>query len=163
MVSLEVFVAGSLEYPGPCVYLAPFSVRHDMSSSAFSPHVVASYSGILSLYTFQQRAGLTYDRMDTGIIGPVTVMAGFISRFGTQSAVVHGAIVSSILIPAALSGFLAGYVADLFGRPRCIALGALIFGFGAALEGGAVSLAMFVVGRCIEGFGEGLYLGTLTV
>lgn len=134
-----------------------------MSSSAFSPHLADSYSGILSPYTFQQRTGLTYDRMDTGIIGPVTVMAEYISRFGTQSAVVHGAIVSSILIPAALSGCLAGYVADLFGRPRCIAVGALIFGLGAALEGGAVTLAMFVAGRCIEGFGEGLYLGTLVV
>ena len=134
-----------------------------MSSSAVSPHVVDSYSGILSPYTFQQRTGLTYDRMDTGIIGPVTVMAEYISRFGTQSAIIHGTIVSSILIPAALSGFLAGYMADLFGRPRCIAVGALFFGLGAALEGGAITLAMFVAGRCIEGFGEGLYLGTLVV
>ena len=118
---------------------------------------------ILSPYTFRKRTRLTHDRMDTGIIGPVTVMAEYISRFGTQSAVVHGAIVSSILIPAALSGLLAGQVADLFGRPRCIAVGALIFGIGAALEGGAVTLAMFVSGRCIGGFGEGLYLGTLVV
>ena len=101
--------------------------------------------------------------MDTGIIGPVTVMEDYISRFGNQSAVVHGAVVSSILIPAAISSFLAGYVADLLGRPKCIAIGALGFGIGAALEAGAVSLAMFVVGRCIEGLGEGLYLGTLVV
>ena len=134
-----------------------------MSSSALSPHVADSFSGILSPYTFKQRTGLTYDRMDTSIIGPVTVMAEYISRFGTQSAVVNGAIVSSILVPAALSGFLAGYVADRFGRPRCIAVGALIFGFGAALEGGAVTLAIFVASRCIEGFGEGPYLGTLVV
>lgn len=107
--------------------------------------------------------GLTHERMDTGIIGPVTVMAEYTSQFGTQSAIVHGAIVSSILIPAALSGFLAGYVADLLGRPKCIGIGALIFGLSAALEGGAVNLAMFVAGRCIEGFGEGLYLGTLVV
>lgn len=95
--------------------------------------------------------------MDTGIIGPVTVMGDYVARFGSQSPIVHGAIVSSILIPAALSSILAGWVADSLGRPRGIAIGAFIFGLG------AVSLAMFVVGRCVEGFGEGLYLGTLVV
>jgi MFS family permease len=54
-------------------------------------------------------------------------------------------------------------VADLLGRPKCIGIGALIFSIGAAIEAGAVDLAMFVVGRCIEGLGEGLYLGTLVV
>jgi DNA-directed RNA polymerase III subunit RPC2 len=102
-------------------------------------------------------------RMDTGIIGPVTVMKKYVTEFGQQSAVVHGLIVSSILLPAAVSSFFAGRVADLLGRPKGIAIGALIFGLGAALEGGAVSIAMFIVGRCVEGIGEGLYLGTLVV
>lgn len=101
--------------------------------------------------------------MDTGIIGPVTVMGDYVARFGSQSPIVHGAIVSSILVPAALSSILAGWVADSLGRPRGIAIGAFIFGLGAVIEAGAVSLAMFVVGRCVEGFGEGLYLGTLVV
>jgi DNA-directed RNA polymerase III subunit RPC2 len=101
--------------------------------------------------------------MDTGIIGPVTVMKSYVSEFGTQSAIVHGLIVSSILLPAATSSFFAGRVADLLGRPKGIALGALVFGLGTALEAGAVNIAMFIVGRCIEGIGEGLYLGTLVV
>ena len=101
--------------------------------------------------------------MDTGIIGPVTVMESFISQFGVQSATVHGLIVSSILIPAAISSFFAGRVADLLGRPKGIAIGAIIFGLGSALEAGANSLAMFIVGRIVEGLGEGLYLGTLVV
>ncbi|PKX89730.1 putative MFS sugar transporter [Aspergillus novofumigatus IBT 16806] len=101
--------------------------------------------------------------MDTGIIGPVTVMDSFVSKFGSQSATVHGLIVSSILIPAALSSFFAGYLADKLGRPTGISIGALIFGIGAAIEGAAAQLAMFIVGRCIEGIGEGLYLGTLVV
>ncbi|MCJ1458550.1 hypothetical protein MMC28_008923 [Mycoblastus sanguinarius] len=90
-------------------------------------------------------------------------MESFISQFGSQSATVHGLTVSSILIPAAISSFFAGRVADVLGRPKGIAVGALIFGLGAALEAGAVSIAMFIVGRCIEGLGEGLYLGTLVV
>ncbi|KAF7171928.1 hypothetical protein CNMCM6106_006256 [Aspergillus hiratsukae] len=101
--------------------------------------------------------------MDTGVIGPVTVMDSFVSKFGSQSATVHGLIVSSILIPAAVSSFFAGYLADKLGRPTGISIGALIFGIGAAIEGAAVRLAMFIVGRCIEGIGEGLYLGTLVV
>ncbi|KAL8789316.1 MAG: hypothetical protein Q9213_001239 [Squamulea squamosa] len=101
--------------------------------------------------------------MDTGIIGAVTVMPSFLSQFGPLTATSHGLIVSSILIPAAISSFFAGRVADIFGRPKGIAFGALIFGFGAALEAGGVHLAMFVVGRVVEGTGEGLYLGTLVV
>jgi DNA-directed RNA polymerase III subunit RPC2 len=101
--------------------------------------------------------------MDTGIIGPVTVMKSYISQFGSQSATSHGLIVSSILIPAAVSSLFAGRVADILGRPKGIAVGALIFGLGAALQAAAVSIAMFIVGRCIEGVGEGLYLGTLVV
>ena len=101
--------------------------------------------------------------MDTGIIGPVTVMKSFDSQFGPLSATVHGLVVSSILIPAAISSMFAGRLADVLGRPIGIAIGAAIFGFGAALEAGAIRLAMFIVGRIIEGFGEGLYMGTLVV
>ncbi|QKX54586.1 uncharacterized protein TRUGW13939_01673 [Talaromyces rugulosus] len=102
-------------------------------------------------------------RIDTGIIGPVTVMSSYLSMFGSLSSTVHGLIVSSILIPAAISSFFAGRVADRLGRPNSISIGALIFGIGAALEAGAVHLGMFIVGRCIEGIGEGLYLGNLVV
>ncbi|KAF2447908.1 MFS general substrate transporter [Karstenula rhodostoma CBS 690.94] len=102
-------------------------------------------------------------RMDTGIIGPVTVMQKYTEDFGTTSAIVHGLIVSTILIPAALSAFAAGRVADAIGRARTITLGGLIFGMGAALEAGAVHSGMFITGRVIEGFGEGLFLGNLVV
>lgn len=101
--------------------------------------------------------------MDTGIIGPVTVMKSFTGQFGDMSATVHGLIVSAILIPAAISSFFGGYLADKLGRPRAISIGAMIFALGAALEASAVHIAMFVVGRCVEGVGEGLYLGTLVV
>ncbi|KAE8383525.1 putative transporter [Aspergillus bertholletiae] len=101
--------------------------------------------------------------MDTGIIGPVTVMDEFVSQFGSQTATVHGLLVSSILIPAAISSLFAGYLADKLGRPKSISIGALIFGLGTALEAAAVHISMFVVGRCIEGIGEGLFLGTLVV
>lgn len=89
--------------------------------------------------------------MDTGIIGAVTTMEGFISSFGTHSATVHGLIVSAILIPAAFSSCFSGRIADLLGRPKGIAIGALVFGVGAGLEAGAVHISMFVVGRVMYG------------
>lgn len=102
--------------------------------------------------------------MDTGTIGPVTEMDFFKAAFGgTQSSTIHGLIVSCILIPAALSSLFAGYVADHVGRPKSISIGTLIFGAGAAIEAGSTSLAMFIIGRVIEGIGEGLFLGNLVV
>lgn len=102
--------------------------------------------------------------MDTGIIGPVTDMKDFKASFGgSQNPTIHGLIVSCILIPAALSSFFAGYVADRLGRPKGICIGVFIFGMGAAIEAGAVALSMFIVGRIVEGLGEGLFLGNLVV
>lgn len=101
--------------------------------------------------------------VDTGSIGPVTVMGDFAKYVGNPSPTIHGIIVSSILIPAAISSFFAGKVADALGRPRGIAIGSFIFAVGAALEGASVHIGMFIVGRVVEGIGEGLYLGTLVV
>jgi MFS family permease len=102
--------------------------------------------------------------MDTGIIGPVTDMKDFKAEFGgSENATIHGLIVSSILVPAALSSFFAGHVADRLGRPKSICIGTFIFGLGAAIEAGAIHIAMFVVGRLVEGVGEGLFLGNLVV
>lgn len=101
---------------------------------------------------------------DTGIIGPVTDMEYFKEAFGgSKSATIHGLIVSSILIPAALSSFFAGHLADKVGRAMGISIGTFIFGVGAAIEASAVQLGMFVGGRVIEGLGEGLFLGNLVV
>ncbi|KAF2146546.1 uncharacterized protein K452DRAFT_323716 [Aplosporella prunicola CBS 121167] len=101
--------------------------------------------------------------LDTGTIGPVTSMASFKSSFGSLSPTLHGVVVSSILIPAALSSLITGNVADLYGRPRTIMVGATIFGIGAAIEAAANSLGAFIAGRVITGLGEGLFLSVLTV
>ncbi|KAJ6096922.1 Major facilitator superfamily domain general substrate transporter [Penicillium sp. IBT 16267x] len=102
--------------------------------------------------------------MDTGIIGPVTDMKDFKAVVGgSQSSTIHGLIVSSILIPAALPSLFAGHLADRLGRAMGISIGCFIFGVGAALEASAVGLGMFIAGRVIEGLGEGLFLGNLVV
>jgi MFS family permease len=82
---------------------------------------------------------------DTGIIGPVTVMVDFTKYVGNPSPTIHGLIVSSILIPAAISSFFAGKLADRLGRTRGIAIGSFIFALGAAIEAASVHIGMFVV------------------
>ena len=102
-------------------------------------------------------------RLDTGTIGPVTVMPSFIQSFGNFSATLHGVIVSSILVSAMLTSLLGGILANRYGRPPMITLGSLIFGIGAAIETTSVKLAMFIIGRLIKGVGEGIFLMTVYV
>ncbi|KAJ5163397.1 uncharacterized protein N7500_005227 [Penicillium coprophilum] len=101
--------------------------------------------------------------MDTGVIGPVTIMDSFIKQFGKHSSAIHGILVSCILLCAALGSIFAGTLADKLGRPKAMAFGAGIFIVGTVLEAAAVSLSMFAAGRVIEGIGYGLYFSTQTV
>lgn len=90
-------------------------------------------------------------------------MPQFAATFGKLSSTVHGLVVSTILIPAAIASFFGGHLANSVGRPRAIAIGAFIFGIGGAIEAGSVKLAMLIVGRAIKGAGEGLFLSTVVV
>ena len=91
------------------------------------------------------------------------VRKSYILEFGPKSPTVYGWIVSPVLIPAAVSSSFGERVADMLRRPKDIAFDALIFGFNSGLEAGAFTIAMCVVGRIIEGMGEGLHLGNLVV
>lgn len=90
-------------------------------------------------------------------------MPQFTTSFGPLTSTVHGLVVSTILIPAAVSSFFGGHVANSVGRLKGVAVGASIFGLGAAIEGGSVKLGMLIAGRAIKGIGEGLFLSTLVV
>ena len=68
-----------------------------------------------------------------------------------------------ILIPAAVASFFTGHFADKTGRPKSIAVGALIFAFGTTIECATVKLAMLLIGRAVTGIGQGLFLSTLVV
>ena len=101
--------------------------------------------------------------LDSGAIGPVTVMKSFIDTFGELSASQHGLVISSILLSATVASLFAGALSDSLGRSRAIAIGALVFAIGAALEAGAMHLAMLIVGRLIVGAGEGIFLSVIVV
>ena len=101
--------------------------------------------------------------LDTGTIGPITSMPQFAQTFGVLSATVHGLVVSTILIPAAISSLFGGHLANSVGRIKAIAIGTAIFGIGASLECASVKLVMLIVGRAVKGVGEGLFLSTVVV
>ncbi|CAD6448934.1 f0fdf6b1-29f2-4650-b445-73daea91c3f7 [Sclerotinia trifoliorum] len=101
--------------------------------------------------------------LDTGTIGPLTVMPQFYETFGTLSSTVHGLVVSTILIPAAFSSIFTGHLANALGRLAATAIGSFIFGIGAAIECSSFHLPQLFVGRAIKGLGEGFFLSTLTV
>jgi MFS family permease len=90
-------------------------------------------------------------------------MPHFKAVFDPISPTLQGLIVSSILLPASISSFLAGPVSDRISRKYTFALGSAIFCAGAALECAAINLPMLFVGRCISGVGEGLFFSTATV
>jgi sugar porter (SP) family MFS transporter len=90
-------------------------------------------------------------------------MPSFIDTFGHFSAVMHGVIVSSILIPSALTALVAGAFAHRFGQIRLVAIGSLIYATGAALECSAPVLGVFIFGRVVKGVGEGFFLSNVYV
>ncbi|TAQ89296.1 hypothetical protein B7494_g2383 [Chlorociboria aeruginascens] len=101
--------------------------------------------------------------LDTGSIGPITVMASFSTQFGHLSSTLHGLVISLLLLAATFVALIAGGVSDSIGRSRTIAIGGLIFTIGAGLEVGAVNLGMLIAGRLVVGAGEGMFLSALVV
>lgn len=102
-------------------------------------------------------------RLDTGVIGPVTVMPGFTATFGEISSSLHGLVVSCVLLSATFASLFSGTLSDTLGRTRVLAAGAFVFGVGSVIEASAMQLAMLILGRLIVGVGEGLFLSTLVV
>lgn len=90
-------------------------------------------------------------------------MPFFTESFGPMSSTLHGLVVSTILIPAAVASFLAGSLADRLGRIRAMMIGAVIFGIGAALEAGSITISMLIAGRAVAGIGEGLFFSITAV
>ncbi|KAK1593905.1 hexose transporter [Colletotrichum navitas] len=101
--------------------------------------------------------------LDTGSIGPVTTMPSFRQTFGDFSPTMHGVIVSSVLIPGALSALVSGAMADRFGHVLLFALGSFVYGCGAALECASPKIGLFIFGRLIKGVGEGMFLSNVYV
>ncbi|KAI5119490.1 hypothetical protein M0805_009514 [Coniferiporia weirii] len=100
---------------------------------------------------------------DTGSIGPVTTMPQFLEQFAPITATLQGLVVSSILITAAVASVLAGPLSDRISRTYTFSLGSAIFAVGSTIVASSSTLAQLLVGRCIAGVGEGLFLSVIIV
>ncbi|KAJ7130959.1 general substrate transporter [Mycena filopes] len=100
---------------------------------------------------------------DTASVGPIIVMPQFEEQFGAISATVQGLFVSSIIATAALSATFSGALSDRISRTYTISLGAFIFSGGCAIACSARALPQLFVGRCITGFGQGIFISSITV
>ncbi|PLB50107.1 putative transporter [Aspergillus steynii IBT 23096] len=101
--------------------------------------------------------------LDTGVIGPLTVMPSFLETIGHISASIHGLIISSVLLSATFASLFSGILSDRLGRTRLLAIGSFVFTIGVTMEASASHLAVFLLGRLVAGIGEGLFLSTLVV
>ena len=62
-----------------------------------------------------------------------------------------------------MGSLLAPYISDFKGRRMVIFIGGSLATFGAALQGGAVTVAMLIAGRFIAGLAIGLMSATIPV
>ncbi|KAI1328204.1 putative MFS sugar transporter [Xylariaceae sp. FL0255] len=100
---------------------------------------------------------------DTGSIGALTQIPQFRSSIGELSATVLGITVSMIMLTGILPSVFTSHIADKLGRLPVIAVGAILFGTGALLQGTASTLAQLLVGRSVSGFGQGVFLSNGSV
>ncbi|KFZ04608.1 hypothetical protein V502_10022 [Pseudogymnoascus sp. VKM F-4520 (FW-2644)] len=90
-------------------------------------------------------------------------MPSFTTTFGPLTSTTHGLLVSSLLLTTTLASLFGGAISDRLGRPPTIVIGACLFSLGATIEASAMTLGMFISGRCIAGLGQGTNFSTLVV
>ncbi|KAH8116826.1 general substrate transporter [Phellopilus nigrolimitatus] len=124
---------------------------------------MAVYMHTYTLCTIFASIGGFLFGFDTGSIGPVTTMPQFLDDFAPISPTLQGLIVSSILITASTASLLAGSLSDRISRIYTFSVGGAIFAVGSAIIASASTLAQLLVGRCVAGVGEGIFLSVIIV
>ncbi|KAB2628973.1 sugar transport protein 5-like [Pyrus ussuriensis x Pyrus communis] len=107
---------------------------------------------------------------DIGISGGVTTMAPFLNKFFPEvlrkggppkniycvyDSQVLTAFTSSLYIAGLAASLVASRLARTIGRRNVMLLGGCTFFAGSAINGGAVNVAMLILGRILLGFGVG--------
>jgi MFS family permease len=101
--------------------------------------------------------------LDTGSIGAMVSMKQFEKSIGHLSPGLLGFTVSLIMLTGAIPSVFAGHLAERYGRLKIIMVGTILFIIGTILQGVAQSLVLFLIGRAVGGFGEGVYLSNVAV
>ncbi|KAF9817493.1 hypothetical protein IEO21_03344 [Rhodonia placenta] len=160
----ELRIAHAPATSSACVQAPPLSISQRLRTLRARFHITHVPNYIWSAL-FTALGGFVFG-FDTGSIGSITVMSQFQEQFsktGHLSSTVQGLIVSTILITAAIASLVSGPLSDRISRTRTIALGAIVFAAGSVISCSAHALAQLLVGRCVAGVGEGLFLSAITV
>ncbi|CEJ79974.1 Putative Hexose transporter [[Torrubiella] hemipterigena] len=93
---------------------------------------------------------------DQGVMSGILTGEYFIEYFDHPSKAQVGTMVAILEIGAFISSLVVGRVGDIIGRRRTILYGSCIFFVGGALQTGATSMSMMMLGRIIAGLGVGM-------
>ncbi|PVH93846.1 general substrate transporter [Periconia macrospinosa] len=94
---------------------------------------------------------------DSGVMTDVIHSKNFLMYFDTnKTSPIIGAINATFSGGAVFGSLMGGFTMDKFGRRKTVFIGAVINLIGAALQAGARSLAMILVGRIMAGWAVGI-------
>ena len=120
---------------------APIAVRTEPEGSGY----------VIALCSVAAIGGFLFG-FDSGVInGTVDALA---RAFGTRAATT-GFAVASVLLGCAVGAFVAGTIADRYGRRPTMLLNAVVFLAGAVATGWAGSAAVFIASRLVGGLAIG--------
>ncbi|KAF1952716.1 general substrate transporter [Byssothecium circinans] len=114
--------------------------------------------------TAANSAGQAWYGYDQGIISGILISSTFIDAFPqTKDPDIQGITASCFSLGNLVGCLLAALFGDWLGRKNTLRCGAAVSGFGAILQFAAVNFPMLIVGRIINGFGNGMVSSTVGV
>ncbi|KIX93907.1 uncharacterized protein Z520_10244 [Fonsecaea multimorphosa CBS 102226] len=109
---------------------------------------------------FVALGSLTYS-FNSAIIAALIGLPSFLSYFGINANTSHGASLIGACngvysAGGAIGCWIVNWLLDGLGRKRSIQVIAVVCIISAAIQAGSVDIAMFIVGRCLNGVGVGM-------
>ncbi|KAJ9493759.1 hypothetical protein LTR67_004753 [Exophiala xenobiotica] len=105
--------------------------------------------------TFTSSIGFLLFGYDLGFMGGLTTSTKFLNVFGNPDSALLGFIVASYEVGALLGALFQFALGDRYGRKTNNLGGAVLVVIGAILQASTTTLAQFLIGRIVGGFGLG--------